>query len=176
MGIPRIINSNPEQARLDRLHTLYDLAMEISASPEARKRFDLRHWLSKQSMAYPGQRRALYNTDPGFSLDNHQCVILEENSCGTAGCMIGWAATTPVFKAQGFCMRFLGGSPEPYFHDTGAKSWNAVMEFFGIDAADAHYLFLDSNYSCEATPRMVATRIKDLIEALTEGRDAWSVQ
>jgi hypothetical protein len=110
--------------------------------------------------------------------ENSVCVndeqLTSSLSCGTTACAVGWACSIPEFQEQGLAYRgntpsYLsvatpnGGPPVFNFYE----SWEAVMEFFGIDYYMAEHLFLGESYeSCEAA---TADEVADRIEALIKG-------
>jgi len=75
--------------------------------------------------------------------------------CGTAACAVGWACSYPEFQAQG-----LSYGVSPAFN--GLTSWDAVLEFFAVDAHVAAKLFQTTEVGLEAK-RGVLSRIRHLL-------------
>lgn len=84
--------------------------------------------------------------------------------CGTTGCAVGLAMVTPAFNEEGLESMY----GEPYFDFT--NGWQAVKKYFGLDRAEAEYLFSDEQYSKLGLPisgaeaeKAVAARIKKFL-------------
>jgi hypothetical protein len=70
---------------------------------------------------------------------NHTKLVNSEalvHSCGTVGCILGFASAYPPFKAQGLTERVDG---VPVYR--GYYGYEAGAKFFGIGPYDAHALF-----------------------------------
>lgn len=89
-----------------------------------------------------------------------------EDSCGTAGCAGGWAAT--IYKKEGW--RFVGADHEIQFK--GFSGYVAFAKFFGLNDNDAYAITIHlSGYVLEhnlksvndITPRHAADRIRKVI-------------
>ncbi len=99
-----------------------------------------------------------------------------EPDCGTAACAIGWAMHHGVFPqlirrrkttTEGLNTVYDHMVPA-YVSPTGATKidWEAVVEFFGLTASAATYLFSQTSYSNDtATPMEVAARIREVVAA-----------
>lgn len=118
-----------------------------------RKKFDLYNWITKKS-------------------NNTATTIDHIKECGFAGCAVGWAMTLPSFKKAGLKTikdNNLFYNDEyfsvPYYK--GHENWYAVSKFFGISTYDAGDLFRIESYSSNATPKMVARRIRKFVKKAT---------
>ena len=87
--------------------------------------------------------------------------------CGSAACAVGWAASDPQFKKEGFKLYSGLFGPDdnrqvftPSYGDLGG--WSAVEKFFGIDFDHAQYLFSDEAYG-SATKEHVIQRIEEFV-------------
>lgn len=84
---------------------------------------------------------------------------IREQSCGTAACAVGWAAT--IFKAEQFRLipSVLSGLPKTEYK--GKENWEAVAEFFSMGRTRAIDLFgIENDDNLKLGPRQVAKRIK----------------
>lgn len=92
---------------------------------------------------------------------------LNNHTCGTTACAVGWACSIPEFINLGLHMplhRVSAWSSYPVF--SGQVSWDAVEKFFGITQEESKYLFQSDYYygTSEATPSGVAIRIKQFVK------------
>lgn len=79
--------------------------------------------------------------------------------CGTTACAVGHAARDPVLKHEGL---YVSGCPIfPLNGPIRTLGYAAVGEFFGMDRADAIYLFSPTEYDqvTKPGPMDVAARI-----------------
>lgn len=119
-----------------------------------RKKFNLYDWITKKS-------------------DNTATTIDHIKKCGFAGCAVGWAMTLPSFKKAGLKSmgrqqyRFQYGQAFSIPYYKGKENWFAVAEFFGVVGYDAEELFSVDSYSENATPKMVARRIRKFVKKAT---------
>ena len=99
-------------------------------------------------------------------------AVWEKNTetCGTAGCAMGWACSIPSFKRAGLKLKSMNyfdiDDVEIYdieFKDLGC--FEAASEFFTISKEEADYLFDPDSYphTCKLTPKIVARRIENFI-------------
>lgn len=104
-------------AGIERLRMLYAM---LRGLPE--EKVDLKNWREKKT----GKGSFAYCDDE---------ELVDADSCGTAGCAVGWACAYPPFKAMGLKMH----SAPTY---DGSPGWAAVTHFFGIEYRYAEFLFL----------------------------------
>lgn len=153
-----------QAVRVDRLHVLHELALELSVSKEMRARFDLSDWAKLHGETLRSGDGVVEQTEDG-------CAVIREGACGTAACMIGWAASLRVFRDEGFCLktgRSIFDPVAPYYHEGKRYGWGAVEAFFGIPGTLTEYLFASQAYpGHKVTPLMVAERIHEVIEEVT---------
>ena len=126
-----------------RLNTLAN-ALDVHPAPA---QFDLNDWFADQT---DGEWL------PPITPDNDPIY------CGYAACAVGYACTLPELRAEGLTFTTAGGEPnEPVYKD--ATGWQAVRDFFDLDAIPADRLFDVNSYSYGATPQDVAKRIRAYI-------------
>lgn len=88
---------------------------------------------------------------------------IRNQSCGTAACAVGWAAT--IFKAEQFVLvpSVISGLPRTEYK--GKQNWEAVAEFFSMKRARAIALFgIENDANLDLGPRQVAKRIKQYLK------------
>lgn len=88
-------------------------------------------------------------------------------TCGTTACACGWAGVDPWFRRRGF------KTEKDNLPDGGSITYNvfyrefggmdAVREFFDLDIADSHFLFINSYYQ-EGSKRAVIRRLKSFLK------------
>ena len=125
---------------LERCYALADL---LDTVPD--KDFDIRCWVGRRELGRKTMLFGMIETHPG---------------CGFAGCAIGWAAHCDIFP--GFYIDSNGSivyDPEPG-RVYKQKNWHAVMTVMGINQDMAEYLFYPNGYKLDATPAMVAERLR----------------
>ena len=77
--------------------------------------------------------------------DDHQFQMGHWMSCGTSGCLIGWAASDPWFEERGLTLRAQGLDTIgrmvylPTFEEDAG--FHAVMAFFNLTYDTTTYLF-----------------------------------
>jgi hypothetical protein len=90
---------------------------------------------------------------------------LKDWKCGTVACAVGHACSIPEFSAAGLKLEFVHGINRwtPILGDD--ESWEAVKLFFGIDDADARWLFCMHDYESgyETTAAQVSARIREFV-------------
>ena len=94
-----------------------------------------------------------------------------EHSCGTAGCVAGWAAT--IYQKYGYELKYSEAVKKfiPYYHTWGFYSF---AKFFDINGQDALNLtsnknFYQTNYDVnfhDVTPQIAAQAIRDLLKSI----------
>ena len=105
----------------------------------------------------------LIYTIPYEKLDMRRWI----NECGTVCCALGWAAQHEPFVKQGLQIKGkdetlgLFGVPA-YLYLTG---YQAAMMFFRIDLPTAEYLFSPDAYFDSPSPKEVAERIREVVQA-----------
>lgn len=102
---------------------------------------------------------------------------MQDLSCGTTACALGWAATMPEFQALGVRLLrtasnygfvgFENDNPNDYF-------WNVTKKIFDLSLEESRFLFLpnvnfvgmeNSKYHGEdATAKMVADHIRAFVD------------
>lgn len=90
----------------------------------------------------------------------------QDLSCGTKACAMGHAATMPFFRKLGLKLsRFGVGTGVPAIR--GVYGLSAAVEIFGIEWAEADYLFggisLTGSHD-HSTPKQVARRIRQFVK------------
>lgn len=86
--------------------------------------------------------------------------------CGTAFCVMGWAAQDPWFIERGLRLkRDDDGGHYLVFQDE--DSWGAAAAFLGISTDEAEFLFDGENYGRFATPSEVAIRMRAFVNGKT---------
>lgn len=88
-----------------------------------------------------------------------------DDPCNTACCAVGEATLIPEFRKLGFGRT--KGAQEPSYK--GFISWAAVRFFFDISEDQSHRLFMSTQYQRDATPDLVAARIREFV---TQASDA----
>lgn len=130
---------------------LLKLASILDTVP--RKKFNLEYWISNQS--------------------DEQPTTGTVNECGTAGCAIGWAMSDRGFRKAGLkpTIDDIGFFVRKHFitipYYKGAKNFEAVALFFGIEENQAEHLFLDWYYpeqGNKTTPKQVAKKIRKFVK------------
>jgi hypothetical protein len=84
--------------------------------------------------------------------------------CGTTACAVGWAASIPSFRRDGFhLVRNIFGGATPYFKGQGSHF--APIDFFGLSLSESHSLFMPDSYPTRdhKNPLAVAKRIERLL-------------
>lgn len=148
--------------RLERLATLLD---DNAANPEG-IRFNIRQW------AGPADG---HETDGHFPTKEKIKV-----DCGTMACGMGLAAISGVFKKEGLGYTLTGTEGHymllPTFQEDGNsldEGYDAAEALFGIDLADAEYLFSGDCYphllhKGAKGERYMAQRIRNFIDGNIE--------
>ena len=94
----------------------------------------------------------------------------EETLCGIVGCAAGWAASDPWFKKRGLTLQTYSSeanykSYSPIYQ--GAKGFDALVKFFGLDMEAIDYLF-----DTPGTKKQVIERITRFARALAYQAEA----
>lgn len=133
--------------RVDRLLKLADF---LETAP--RKAFDMRNWQVKRATKPEGKK-------PG--------------ECGFAGCAMGWAAHTRMFRGLRIDTDGDLVFKKPMFDGHGFEAAAAPFE---ISTADARHLFDPEHYydfakciATPATPKNVAKRIRAFVKSKQDG-------
>lgn len=103
--------------------------------------FDLRTWISR----VPHKRKTIL-----FGL------IQTRPECGFAGCAMGWAAYSGMFPGFIACT-------DGTIQYRGQINFFAVMKLLGISYNMVVFLFHPKGYKVNATPEMVASRLRRLV-------------
>lgn len=81
--------------------------------------------------------------------------------CGFAGCAVGWAAHTRMFRG----LRFGKGVNSDEIYYGHYSNFTAVEKLFSFDREAATYLFDSVSYpNFSATPKQVAKRIRKFVK------------
>jgi hypothetical protein len=149
------------QLNVGRLRELYAMLLGV---PE--DQFNLGVWRSKKTKTESGNEY-----DTGRVTDKE----LITNECGSVACAVGWACAYPPFKEAGLAYQFEDGAGAPVVRGSGAWSFSAVMQFFGLDREHAEWLFSQSKYRTfiYPGPKHVCARILEVLYqygAITEAR------
>lgn len=85
--------------------------------------------------------------------------------CGTSACACGWA--TVLFEQDGFKLDAESLQDGDFLITYRDRfEWDAIEEFFGLDAEEAESLFMDASYNVKRpTPAQVAAHIREFIQA-----------
>lgn len=130
--------------RLDRMERLEQLLKDDAANPKGIN-FDLRTWASPFNYL---TRRRIGEMNVGTPYPDEFAAAIPV-SCETAGCGLGLAALSGIFKDEGLTYTFANGHLYPSFeNETG---YAAAKKFFELpDAAefqpDPAYLLFDPAY------------------------------
>lgn len=87
-----------------------------------------------------------------------------DDPCNTVCCAVGEATFIPEFRKLG--LGLTPTSQEPSYKGEG--SWRAVALFFDLDENQSHRLFMSTQYPRNATPDMVAGRIREFVTEASE--------
>lgn len=88
-----------------------------------------------------------------FNLKNWASSNFKPNECGTTACACGWATTIfDDLELVNHLIRY-----------KGYDSWFAVSDFFELSITEAEELFNPDHYYEKATPKMVATKIREFL-------------
>jgi hypothetical protein len=90
---------------------------------------------------------------------------IKDLGCGTTACAVGWAASIPSFRRDGFRLIALPvfGLARPTFDEHYDEAASAL--FFDLNARENAYLFMPFNYgrSDQKRPLAVVKRIERLL-------------
>jgi hypothetical protein len=118
------------------------------------KRFTLHDWVSWLPM-------------PGTEVVRTRAINLMTD-VGYLGDALGWAASCPELIFEGLTLAVFSNAP--MFWRPGATEpltgWPAVLEFFGLNMDQAHYLFGVMSYTVDPRPTVVAARIHVFLETI----------
>jgi len=96
--------------------------------------------------------------------------MLDDASCGTSGCAMGWATTIPHFKELGLFLlgktyRNASTAELVYQSQSGARyhGFDAVHAFMDLTSEQADYLFDANQYPDLVTVSEVADRIENFV-------------
>ena len=94
-----------------------------------------------------------------------------DDTCGSAVCALGWAATDPWFNARGFAMTSRGRWGKPIYQPQFAAGSNpgpvcgysGAAKFFGLSSSATTYMFHPDSYPdpLQVGPGDVAVRIRE---------------
>lgn len=137
---------------------LLRLAKHLDGLPA--KNFDLDNWACVTNLTKSWEDYAEVG-------DNGELLGWKRATCGYTACAVGHAASIREFRNSGFHIILDGASAVPRYGP--CLGWGAVRAFFDLDTGDADYLFSGDKYHAEATPRDVASRIREVVARFTSG-------
>lgn len=143
-----------------RLLKLADLLEADAANPTGIK-FDLSQW------AMPSDLSGAGDMGTGYSIDTVTVPV----SCNTAGCALGLAAISGVFKDEGFGFKIgeATGWLLPTFNDE--VGYDAGRHFFGLDYEQTNHLFDPDFFSDTKGAEAELEVAKRIREVVAEGDD-----
>lgn len=88
---------------------------------------------------------------------------LDDWTCGTAGCMVGYALFSPTLRKEGLeaCYGYVSGELVPMCG--GYTDWKAVYLFLELQPVYCEYLLCSPAYEEGVGPKDVADRIRAFV-------------
>lgn len=116
--------------------------------------------LSEQTIKKLSMASAFLRTVPEERFDIR--VWSTHDSCGFAGCAVGWFIHAKLFDGLKWWSPGGGGARPAY---NGKTNFDAIDSLFEIEPGHAEYLFTEDNHNNDVTPAMVAERIDEYIKS-----------